>query len=85
MTLAMDVDWDHGRFVTASWDYNVDMWDLKTGALESAPKKGVSTWREKMTERFMIFFFIGWATWKKKTCGCFLKWYPHFTPQNDHF
>jgi len=31
MTLAMDVDWDHGRFVTASWDYNVDMWDLKTG------------------------------------------------------
>lgn len=42
MTLAMDVDWDHGRLVTASWDYNVDMWDLKTGALESAPpKKGV--------------------------------------------
>ena len=39
MTLAMDVDWDHGRFVTASWDYNVDMWDLKTGPLESAQEK----------------------------------------------
>lgn len=31
MTLAMDVDWSRNKLVTASWDYNVDMWDLKTG------------------------------------------------------
>lgn len=31
MTLAMDVDWSRKKLVTASWDYNVDMWDLQTG------------------------------------------------------
>ena len=31
MTLAMDVDWSRQKLCTASWDYNVDMWDLQTG------------------------------------------------------
>ncbi len=33
MTLAMDVDWERQKLVTASWDYNVDLWDLQTGGL----------------------------------------------------
>lgn len=30
-TLALDVDWSKRRLATASWDYNVDLWDLETG------------------------------------------------------
>ena len=33
MTLAMDADWQRDLLVTASWDYNVDMWNLTTGNL----------------------------------------------------
>mmetsp|Transcript_24106 Transcript_24106/g.56747 ORF Transcript_24106/g.56747 Transcript_24106/m.56747 type:complete len:516 (+) Transcript_24106:135-1682(+) len=33
MTVAVDADFGKKRIVTASWDYNVDLWDLETGEL----------------------------------------------------
>ena len=35
MTVAVDADFGKKRIVTASWDYNVDLWDLETGPLET--------------------------------------------------
>ena len=50
MTLAMDVDWSRKKLVTASWDYNVDMWDLQTGWAW-----GLSYWRRNKWEMFEMF------------------------------
>ena len=33
MTVAMDADFGNNGLLTASWDYNVDLWDLTTGRL----------------------------------------------------